>query len=190
MRDDQLHQVTADTAQVFLGVRLQCARCHHHPYERWSQDDYYGLSGFFTRLGRKTLGEPPPYFASSSVTTGEKDPLTGKTPEPKYPDGPAAKFSAEEDPRHALVDWMAKPDNPFFAKALVNRLWGHFFGRGLYHEVDDRRDSNPPSNPELLDALAKDFVKHGFDVKHIVRTILTSRVYKLPAEPTGENKMG
>jgi hypothetical protein len=189
MRDDQLHQVTADTAQVFLGVRLQCARCHHHPYERWSQDDYYGLAGFFTRLGRKSFGEPPPYYAASSVTTGEINPRTGKTPEPKYPDGPAAKFSPEEDPRHALVDWMARPDNPFFARALVNRMWGHFLGRGLYHEVDDQRDSNPPSNPELLDALAKDFIKHKFDVKHVIRTILNSRVYQLSSEPTPDNKM-
>jgi hypothetical protein len=189
MRDDQLHQVTADTAQVFLGVRLQCARCHHHPYERWSQDDYYGLSGFFTRLGRKSFGEPPPYYAAGSVTTGEKDPRTGKTPEPKYPDGPAAKFAPEEDPRHALVDWMAKPDNPFFAKALVNRLWGHFLGRGLYHEVDDMRDSNPPSNPELLDALAQDFIKHKFDMKYVIRTVLNSRVYQLSSEPTPDNKM-
>jgi hypothetical protein len=188
MRDDQLHQVTADVAQVFLGVRLQCARCHHHPYERWGQDDYYGLAGFFTRLGRKSFGEPPPYYAASSVTTGETDPRTGKTPEPKYPDGPAAKFSPEDDPRHALVDWMARPDNPFFAKALVNRLWGHFLGRGLCHEVDDMRDSNPPSNPELLDALAKDFIKHKFDVKYVIRTILNSGVYQLSSEPTDANR--
>jgi hypothetical protein len=187
MRDDQLHQVTADTAQVFLGVRLQCAKCHHHPYERWGQEDYYGLSGFFTRLGRKSFGEPPPYYSSSNVTTGERNPLTGKTPEPKYPDGAVAKFTAEEDPRHALVDWMAKPDNPFFSKTLVNRLWGHFMGRGLYHEVDDLRDSNPPSNPELLDALAKDFVKNKFDVKHVIRLIVNSRVYQLSSEPTPAN---
>jgi Protein of unknown function (DUF1549)/Protein of unknown function (DUF1553) len=188
MRDDQLHQVTADTAQVFLGVRLQCARCHHHPYERWGQADYYGLAGFFTHLGRKSFGEPPPYFASGKVTTGEKDPLTHKTPEPKYPDGAAPKFSPEDDPRHALVDWMARPDNPYFAKALVNRMWGHFMGRGLYHEVDDLRDSNPPSNPELLDALAKDFIKHRFDVKHVIRTIVNSRVYQLSAEPIEANR--
>lgn len=188
MRDDQLHQVTADTAQVFLGIRLQCARCHHHPYERWGQDDYYGLAGFFTRLGRKSFGEPPPYFAARNVTTGEKDPRTGKTPEPKYPDGAAAKFTPEEDPRHALVDWMVRPDNPFFARALVNRLWGHFLGRGLSHEVDDLRDSNPPSNPELLDALAHDFIEHKFDVKHMIRTILNSRVYQLSSEPTEENR--
>ena len=133
-RDDQLHSVTADTAQVFLGIRLQCARCHHHPYERWGQEDYYGLAGFFTRLGRKSFGQPPPYFASSSVTTGEKNPLTGKVPEPKVLDGEYGKFTPEDDPRHALVDWMAKPDNPFFARVLVNRLWGHFMGRGLVPE--------------------------------------------------------
>lgn len=188
MRDDQLHQVTADTAQVFLGVRLQCARCHHHPYERWGQEDYFGLAGFFTRLGRKSFGQPPPYFASGNVTTGEKNPLTGKTPEPKYPDGPYAEFTPEQDPRHALVDWMTQPDNPFFARVLVNRLWGHFLGRGLVDEVDDLRETNPPSNPELLDALALDFIEHKFDMKHIIRTVLNSQVYQLSSEPIAANQ--
>ncbi|MDA1014588.1 MAG: DUF1553 domain-containing protein [Planctomycetota bacterium] len=187
-RDDQLHSVTADTAQVFLGIRLQCARCHHHPYERWGQEDYYGLAGFFTRLGRKSFGQPPPYFAASTVTTGEKNPLTGKVPEPKFLDGEYGKFTPEDDPRHALVDWMAKPDNPFFARVLVNRLWGHFMGRGLVNEVDDMRESNPPSNPELLDALAKDFIDHKFDVRHIIRTLVNSRVYQLSSTPTEHNK--
>jgi hypothetical protein len=187
-RDDQLHQVTADTAQLFLGIRLQCARCHHHPYERWGQEDYYGLAGFFTRLGRKSFGEPPPYFASASVTTGEKNPLTGQAPEPKFPDGDYANFTPEDDPRHALVDWMAQADNPYFARALVNRLWGHFFARGLVQEVDDLRETNPPSNPELLDYLAREFVEYKFDVKHIVRKILTSRVYQLSSDPTPENR--
>jgi len=188
MRDDQLHQPTADTAQVFLGIRLQCARCHHHPYERWGQDDYFGLAGFFTRLGRKSFGEPPPYFSAPTVTTGERDPLTGRAPEPKYPDGATAKFSPDEDPRHALVDWMADPQNPYFAKALVNRLWGHFLGRGLVEPVDDLRDTNPPSNPELLAALARDFVAHKFDVKHTIRTIVNSGVYQLDSPPTAENR--
>jgi hypothetical protein len=187
-RDDQLHQTTADVAQVFLGTRLQCARCHHHPYERFSQEDYYGLAGFFTRLGRKSFGEPPPYFASASPTTGERSPITDKTPEPKYLDGEYAKFSAEEDPRQALVDWMANPENPLFAKALVNRLWGHFFGRGLVNEVDDLRQTNPPSNPELLDALAKDFIEHRFDTKHVIRTLLNSQVYQLSSEPGEKNR--
>ena len=125
-----------------------------------------------------------PTYASGNVTTGEMNPLTGKPPEPKYLDGPELKFTPEEDPRHALVDWMAQPDNPFFARALVNRMWGHFLGRGLSSRVDDMRETNPPSNPELLDALAQDFVKHKFDVKHVIRTILNSRVYQLSSEPT------
>lgn len=187
-RDDQLHQVTADVAQVFLGTRLQCAKCHHHPYERWGQADYYGLAGFFSRLGRKNFGQPPPYYASATPTTGERDPTTGKTPEPKFLDGAVGKFSPDDDPRHALVDWMIKPGNPFFAKALVNRYWGHFLGRGLVSEADDLRETNPASNPELLDWLADDFVKHKYDTKHVIRTILNSKVYQLSATPTDDNK--
>ncbi len=186
-RDDQLHQVTADTAQVFLGQRLQCARCHHHPYEKWGQEDYFGLAGFYTRLGRKSFGEPPPYFTSPNVTISEIHPLTQKAIEPKYLDGQIAKFGPEEDPRQALVDWMAKPENPFFSKALVNRLWGHFFARGIVQEIDDLRETNPPSNPELLDALAKEFVQRKFDVKHVVRLIVTSRTYQLASAPTEQN---
>jgi hypothetical protein len=187
-RDDQLHQITADTAQIFLGVRLQCAKCHHHPYERWGQDDYYGLAGFFARLGRKNFGQPPPYFSSATVTTGEKNPLTGTAPEPKFLDGPLGKFTPEDDPRHALVDWMVKPENPFFAKAMVNRLWGHFLGRGLYHEVDDLRDTNPASNPELLNRLSKEFVDQKFDMKHLIRLIVNSKVYQLSSEPIEGNR--
>jgi hypothetical protein len=187
-RDDQLHQVTADTAQVFLGLRLQCAKCHHHPYERFTQDDYYGLAGFYTRLGRKSFGEPPPYYTSPNVTLSERHPITGKQIEPKYLDGGLAKLSAEEDPRHALVDWMAKPENPFFSKALVNRLWGHFYGRGLVHQVDDLRETNPPSNPELLEALAKEFRDHKFDMKHMIRLMVQSQTYQLSSEPTDDNR--
>jgi hypothetical protein len=187
MRDDQLHQVTADTAQVFLGIRLQCARCHHHPYERWGQEDYYGLAGFFTRLGRKSFGEPPPYYSAPRVTLGDINPLTKKSPEPKYPDGEYAKFSSEQDPRHALVDWMSRPENPFFSKVLVNRFWGHFFGRGLVDQVDDMRETNPPTNPELLDALAKDFADHKFDMKHMIRQLVLSQAYTLSSLPTEQN---
>jgi hypothetical protein len=119
---------------------------------------------------------------------GDINPLTGKSPEPKYLGGPLAEFSPEQDPRHGLVDWMARPDNPFFAKTLVNRMWGHFMGRGLVDPVDDMRETNPPSNPELLDALAQDFIDHKFDVRHIVRTIVTSRVYGLDSVPTDSNR--
>ena len=188
MRDDQLHQPVADTAQVFLGLRLQCAKCHHHPYERWSQEDYFGLAGFFSRLGRKGLGEPPPYYSSRRRTSGEINPATGKPIEPKQLDGPYLNIPPDEDPRHRLVDWMARPDNPFFAKALVNRLWGHLMGRGLVDPVDDMRETNPPSNPELLDELARDFIKHKFDVKHVMRTICNSRTYQLSSAPNEYNK--
>jgi hypothetical protein len=188
MRDDQLHQPVADTAQVFLGLRLQCAKCHHHPYERWSQDDYYGLAGFFARLGRKSFGEPPPYYSERHRTTGEVNPRTGKPLEPKLLDGPVLDIPPEQDPRQKLVDWMARPDNPFFAKALCNRMWGHLLGRGLVDPVDDMRETNPPSNPELLDALAKDFIAHHFDVKHLLRTICNSRTYQLSAVPNEYNR--
>jgi hypothetical protein len=188
MRDDQLHQPVADTAQVFLGLRLQCAKCHHHPYERWSQDDYYGLAGFFTRLGRKGFGEPPPYYPARTATIGEVNPRTGKPLEPKLLDGPVLDVPPEQDPRHKLADWMARADNPFFARALVNRMWGHLMGRGLVDPVDDMRATNPPSNPELLDALAKDFIAHKFDVKHVLRTICNSRTYQLSSAPNEYNK--
>lgn len=188
MRDDQLHQPVADTAQIFLGLRLQCAKCHHHPYERWGQEDYFGLAGFFSRLGRKGLGEPPPYYSSRTRTSGEINPRTGKPIEPKPLDGPEMKIPPDEDPRHKLVDWMAQPDNPFFARALVNRMWGHLLGRGLVDPVDDMRETNPPSNPELLDALALDFIKHKFDVKHLLRTICNSRTYQLSSAPNDNNQ--
>ncbi len=188
MRDDQLHQPVADTAQVFLGLRLQCAKCHHHPYERWSQDDYYGLAGFFSRLGRKSLGEPPPYFSERRRTTGEVNPRTGKPIEPKILDGPELKIPLEDDPRHKLVDWMREPTNPFFAKAMVNRMWGHLMGRGLVDPIDDMRETNPPSNPEMLEALSADFIAKKFDVKHLLRTICNSRTYQLSAIPNEFNK--
>lgn len=188
MRDDQLHQPVADTAQVFLGLRLQCAKCHHHPYERWSQNDYYGLAGFFSRLGRKGLGEPPPYYASRTRTTSEINPTTGKPIEPKLLDGEVLKIAPDDDPRHKLVDWMAEPSNPFFARALANRMWGHLMGRGLVEPVDDMRETNPPSNPELLDALAKDFTKSKHDVKYLLRKICNSRTYQLSSEPNEFNK--
>jgi hypothetical protein len=108
-------------------------------------------------------------------------------PEPKFPDGEYAKFTPEEDPRHALVDWMVKPKNPFFSRVLVNRMWGHFLGRGLVDEIDDMRATNPAANEELLAALSQDFVDHKFDVKHIIRTIVNSRVYQLSSEPIKAN---
>jgi hypothetical protein len=188
MREDPLHQPVSDTAQLFLGLRLQCARCHHHPYERWSQDDYFGLAGFFARLGVKDFDTGPTYFPERAQTTGEVHPRTGQALEPKFLDGPVLPVKPTDDPRRQLADWMARPDNPFFAKALCNRMWGYLLGRGLVDPVDDLRETNPPSNPELLDALAHDFVAHHFDVRHLLRTICNSRTYQLSAVPNDYNR--
>jgi hypothetical protein len=188
MSDNPLHQPTADTAQIFLGVRLQCAHCHHHPFERWSQDDYYGLVGFFARMGRKDIGENSSFFVERQPTGNEAHPLTGQPIQPKLLDGPVLKVPPDQDPREKLVDWMVDPKNPFFAKAMCNRLWSHLFGRGLIDPVDDIRETNPPSNPELLDALARDFREHHFDVKHMLRTICNSRTYQLSSAPNEYNR--
>jgi hypothetical protein len=188
MSDNPLHQPTADTAQIFLGVRLQCAHCHHHPYERWSQDDYYGLAGFYARLGRKDIGDSATFFVERQPTTGEAHPLTGQPIQPKLLDGPVLKVAADQDPREKLVDWMVDAKNPFFGKALCNRMWSYLFGRGLIDPVDDIRETNPPSNPELLDALARDFRAHHYDVKHLLRTMCNSRTYQLSATANDYNR--
>lgn len=182
-------------SQAFLGVRIQCAQCHHHPAERWSQDDYYGLAAVFSRIGRKGG------FADAEVPTNEiiyvKDkgevihPRTGRVMQPRPLGGPDFANTPFDDPRIGLAQWMTAPENPFFARTLVNRLWGNFFGRGIIHPIDDARSTNPPSNPELLEALAQDFIKSGYDVKHVIRQITRSRAYRLsslPNETNGEDK--
>ncbi len=186
--NDQPAQVE-DTAQLFLGLRIQCARCHHHPFEKWSEKDYYGFSAFFAQVGRKKGTQPG--LDRIYHRTGEaqaKHPKTGEMLKPTGLGGEPLDVSPHEDPRQALVAWMSHPDNPFFAKALVNRYWKHFFGRGLVDPEDDMRVTNPASNPALLDALAKDFIEHDFDLKHLIRTIVSSQTYQLSAEPNDWNR--
>jgi hypothetical protein len=174
-------------AQLFMGQRLQCAKCHHHPYEKWGQDDFYGLAGFFTRMGRKIIQEPGYYYASRKVEDGLQNPRTGKRVEPKVPDGAVLKVEPGDDPRQKLVDWLVQPENPYFAPTIANRMWAHFMGRGLVEPIDDMRVSNPPTNPELLQALSQDLVRHHFDLKHLIRTIVSSRTYQLSSNPNGHN---
>ncbi len=183
-----VEQAVDDTAQVFLGLRIQCARCHHHPFEKWSQDDYYGFAAFFARVARKPgriRQEEVIYVNPGGVV---RHPKTGKVMKPKGLDGPELDVPPEEDPRVYLVEWMRDPSNPFFAKAVCNRYWAHFFGRGIVDPEDDMRVTNPPTNPELLDALAKDFIANGFSLKHLIRVICTSKTYQLSAEPNEWNK--
>jgi uncharacterized protein DUF1549/uncharacterized protein DUF1553/Big-like domain-containing protein len=178
-----------DTAQLFLGLRIQCARCHHHPFEKWSQQDYYGFSAFFAQVGRKRgqIQNEDRIFHKVGMATAQ-NPKTGQSVKPSGLGSSPLELPPEQDPRQALADWMSSNDNPFFSRSLVNRYWKHFFGRGLVDPEDDMRVTNPASNPDLLDALAKDFVDHGFDLKHLVRTICTSTTYQLAAEPNEWNQ--
>ncbi len=183
-----------DTAQLFLGMRLGCAKCHHHPFEEWSQQDYYGFEAFFTQVGLKnSLFNPqqnqPDMVYLKDVVPASTNPRTGKPVPPTPLGGAALDIPAWEDARQRLVDWMVEPTNPFFAKALVNRTWKHFMGRGIVEPEDDLRVTNPPTNPELLDALAARFIASGFDLKDLVRTICTSSAYQLSSEATDDNQL-
>jgi hypothetical protein len=177
-----------DVAQLFLGVRMQCAQCHHHPFERWSQEDYYALSAFFSQVGRKpsgTRGEDL-IFHKRGVASS-KHMKTGATVAPAALGDRMPKIAPDDDPRLKLADWMRSPTNPFFAKSLVNRYWKHFFQRGLIEPEDDIRDSNPPTNPELLAALEKHFIESGYDLKGLVRLIVNSTTYQLSSTPNAHN---
>jgi hypothetical protein len=177
-----------DVAQLFLGVRMQCAQCHHHPFERWSQDDYYSLAAFFAQVGRKPSGtrdEDLIFHKRGTATATNIKTRVALKPAAFGDQMPA--IAPDEDPRLRLADWMKSPGNPFFVKALVNRYWKHFFQRGLIEPEDDIRDSNPPSNPELLAALEKHFIDSGFDLKELVRAVTRSSAYQLSATPNPSN---
>jgi hypothetical protein len=185
-----------DVSQVFLGQRLACANCHHHPYEKWSQDDYWGFAAFFARIGTKTLPIPG---ASNQNQQNQKQVLfvrstgsvqnkrTGQTAPMKPLDADTMTPAADEDPRQKFADWMTSPKNPFFAKAVANRYWAHFFGRGIVDPLDDMRVTNPPSNPELLEGLAQNLIDNKYSLKALVKTICTSRTYQLSAMPNDFN---
>lgn len=177
-----------DIAQLFLGVRMQCAQCHHHPFERWSQDDYYALTAFFAQVGRKPSGvRGEDLIFHKRGTAAATNIKTGAALKPAALGDQVGAIAPDEDPRLRLADWMKAPNNPFFAKVLVNRYWKHFFQRGLIEPEDDIRDSNPPSNPELLAALEKHFIESGFDLKELVRAITRSSAYQLSATPNQYN---
>jgi hypothetical protein len=185
-----------DLSQVFLGQRMACANCHHHPYEKWSQDDYWGLAAFYGRVGKKQLptagrnndGQNRNQLVYVKATGSVTNKRSNKVAPLKPLDAEPMAVDAADDPRQKLADWMADPKNPFFARAVANRYWAHFFGRGIVDPIDDMRVTNPPSNPELLDALAKTLVDNKFSLKAMVKTICKSRTYSLSAVPTDANK--
>jgi hypothetical protein len=183
-------QVLAEsTSQLFLGTRLTCAQCHHHPFEKYSQDDYYSFAAFFARTGLKNSQEFGIFGGERVVvirTGGEvNQPRTGKRMAPKPLDAEAVDHPL--DRRIALAEWMTSPTNQAFARATVNRYVSYLLGRGLVEPVDDLRATNPATNPALLQALSDDFVKNGFDLKKLVRTIMVSRLYQLDSQPTAQN---
>jgi len=184
------------TAQLFFGVRMQCAKCHNHPFERWTQDDYYSFAAFFARVKQKadpSQPGPTPQIPGAEIVYTDKggeitQPRTGKVMAPKFMGGDIAQVAPGQDRREPLAGWMTSGENPFFARALANRIWFHVMGRGIVEPVDDFRDSNPSANDDLLSFLARDLVSHRFDVKHLIRTIMNSRTYQLSATTNDGNK--
>ena len=183
------------TAQLFLGIRLQCAQCHNHPFERWTQDDYLGLAAFFSQVKRSRLGkEGPSGRPDRRQIAVQLDPaisrLTGegnRDVAPHFPGQPAQQIDDKTDLRSVLARWITSPGNPFFARSLVNRVWFHLHGRGIVEPVDDFRDSNPSVNDELLAALAEYFIANDFQLKPLVRVIVQSRAYQLSSAPNDHN---
>ena len=185
-------ELTTLVSQLFLGIRLECAKCHHHPFEKWAQKDFFSFAAYFARLGRKGSGLSPPISGGEEViltrTSGSvSHPLTGAVLPPRPLFGEPPELSEHEDPRVALARWITSKENPYFAQVAVNRVWADLMGRGLVEPVDDLRATNPPSNSPLLKALADRFGEKNFDLKELLRTITASYVYALSSRPTERN---
>lgn len=187
-------EITSVVSQLFLGVRLECAKCHQHPFEVYGQSDFYGLAAFFSKIGHKGVGLSPPISGGEEIffvkSKGEvKHPLTQKVLPPKELLGESRELSDDSDPRESLADWLLAQGNPYFAKAAVNRLWAEVMGVGIVDPVDDFRATNPPSNVALLDRLAEHFHQVGFDNKKMLKTIFSSHVYGLSSLPNETNAL-
>lgn len=184
--DQNPQDLAETTAQVFLGVRLACAKCHHHPFEVWSQDDYHHLAAFFARVQRKDTKEDGLFGGAQSVslapTAEYRHPRTNQLLQPRVLGGQPLNVAEKDDPRRQLAEWITSKENPFFARNLANRAWASLMGRGLVDPVDDLRGSNPPSHPALLDALADDLRKNNYDLKRLLKAICQSRAYQLQSD--------
>lgn len=188
----QPDELTTIVSQVFLGIRLECAKCHHHPFEKWGQDDFYSFAAYFGRIGRKGTGISAPISGSEEfIFTGKGRPVVHPQTQAVMPFRPlfgeAPEPAEDQDPREILAAWITSPSNPFFTQVMVNRVWTDLMERGLVEPVDDLRASNPPSNGPLLEALAQDFRDNGYDLKKLIRRITTSYVYGLSSVPNDRN---
>ncbi len=187
------YQVERDTlktaenvAQVFMGMRIQCAQCHNHPFDRWTMDDYYSFSAFFSQIGRKRGEDPRELIIFNSGGGEVKHPVDNRVMTPKFLGG-ATPDLAGRDRREVVAEWLVSADNPYFATNLANIVWAHFLGQGIIEQVDDVRVSNPASNPELLDALGKKFIEYDYDFKRIVKDICTSLAYQRSTQANESN---
>ena len=180
--------IATNVSQVFLGVRIECSRCHNHPWEKWTQEDFWGFAAFFGRMGIKDTYENDESEVTLKPAGEVISPKTKKRVDAKYLDGPTETEGLDEDIRVKLAKWITAPENPWFARAIVNRVFKHYMGRGIVEPLDDFRVTNPPTNEALLDALAKDFVANGYHLKHTIRLILNSRAYQLSSAPNETNR--
>ena len=180
-------KTSENIAQVFMGMRIQCAQCHNHPFDRWTQDDYYGFAAFFSQIGRKR-GEDPRETIIYNRGSGEvRHVVTKQVMKPKFLGGEVPDVKGK-DRREVLAKWLASADNPYFAQNLANIVWAHFFGKGIVDEVDDVRVSNPPVNQELLTELGNKFTGYNYDFKRLVRDICLSRTYQLSTATNETNE--
>lgn len=180
-------QIAENVAQTYLGMRIQCAQCHNHPFDRWTMDDYYGFTAFFAQVGFKQSQDPREMIVYDSGQGEVRHFVEGRGVTPKFLGGPVPDLS-DADRRHALADWIVSDENPAFARNVVNIVWAHHFGRGIIDPVDDVRISNPPSNQELLDLLADELIDSDYDLRALVRLVCNSRTYQLSTLPNETNK--
>jgi hypothetical protein len=180
--------IAETTALVFMGARVSCARCHGHPVENWSQNDDLGMAAFFGKVAFKNTTEWKEEIVYFNPKAAFHDPNTKAIVKPKFLGGKIVELGPREDPRVKFADWLIAPQNPWFTKNIVNRVWSWVLGRGIVHEPDDLRSTNPPSNPELLDYLAAELVGHKYDLKHVFRSILNSKTYQLSSDENEGNK--
>jgi hypothetical protein len=184
--------MTTMMSQLFLGIRLECAKCHHHPFEVWGQNDFYGFAAYFSQIARKGSGISPPISGSeemvySGAAVDVRHPLTGEVMQPKPLVGTARQPATGEELRDVLAEWITSKDNPYFARVMANRVWADLMGRGLVEPVDDLRSTNPSTNEALLADLSRDFRDGGYNLRQLVRRIATSYVYGLSSLPNDRN---
>lgn len=180
-------KVTENVAQVFMGMRVQCAQCHNHPFDRWTMSDYYGFAAFFSQIGRKGTDDPREIVVFNSGGGDVRHPVNGVVMAPKFLGSDKPADVAGKDRRVVMAQWLASPNNPFFATNLANMVWAHFFGQGIIHEVDDVRVSNPPSNGPLLIELGKKFTEYKYDFKKLVKDICMSNTYQRATQANESN---